>query len=54
MDEPRGNYVKWNNQDKDKYYMVSLIRGIKNKKKKASLIETEVEWCPGLGDGKNG
>ena len=32
MDGPRGHYGKWNKPDrKDKYYMVSLIRGLNKK-----------------------
>ena len=30
MDKPRGHYAQWNKSEKDKYYMVSLIYGIKS------------------------
>ena len=28
MDGPGGHYTKWSKSDKDKYCMISLIRGI--------------------------
>ena len=28
MDGSKGYYAKWNNSEKDKYYMISLICGI--------------------------
>ena len=34
MDEPRRYYAKWNKSEENKYHMISLICGIKLKKKK--------------------
>ena len=33
VDEPGGHYAKWNKSEKDKYCMLSLIRGTEKKLK---------------------
>ena len=34
IDGPQGHYGKWGKSDKDKYYIISLICGVKNKQEK--------------------
>ena len=41
MDRPREYYAKWKKSEKNKYHMISLIRGILKKKKKPKPKPTD-------------